>query len=102
MSPDAIHEHVKTKQLEHKAKLHYTAPEYAGTHAHTIVTIHVHVHVHVYIFCLQNVVNLQRLQNAPKAHKFLNSDPLSGQGCSQRKIIEWDTKLFYPWTSIIA
>ena len=30
VSPDAIHEHVKTKQLEHKARLHYTAPEYAG------------------------------------------------------------------------
>ena len=31
VSPDAIHEHVKTKvQLEHK-RLHYTAPEYAGT-----------------------------------------------------------------------
>ena len=30
VSPDAIHEHVKTKQLEHKSRLHYTAPEYAG------------------------------------------------------------------------
>ena len=35
VSPDAIHEHVKTKQLEHRARMHYTAPEYAGNHTCT-------------------------------------------------------------------
>ena len=55
VSPDAIHEHVKTKQLEHKARLHYTAPEYAGNS--TVLYIcshcackHVHVHVHINVY----------------------------------------------------
>ena len=29
VSPDAIHEHVKTK-IEGTKRMHYTAPEYAG------------------------------------------------------------------------
>ena len=30
VSPDAIHEHVKTKVQPELKRLHYTAPEYAG------------------------------------------------------------------------
>ena len=48
VSPDAIHEHVKTKQLEHKARLHYTAPEYAGNSTVLYICSHCackHVHV---------------------------------------------------------
>lgn len=42
VSPDAIHEHVKTKQLEHRVGLHYTAPEYAGA-PNTFNSVHVYV-----------------------------------------------------------
>ena len=32
VSPDAIHQHVKTK-IEETKRMHYTAPEYAGQQA---------------------------------------------------------------------
>jgi nuclear receptor-binding protein len=69
VSPDAIHQHVKTKQLENRARLHYTAPEYAGN-----APITTSADIYSFGICALEMLNLDLLGAGEASRSIVKKD----------------------------